>query len=400
MNIQQGILVDFTQILNIISKFFKPDSYGVNDYTYYYGAIFRSSSIINNVPVIYLTSPNEYITLEITIPSGDYLDNVNLINITPYFYNYNTDVVFGSIDTTISFFNPKPQAGQTIKIVFTSSKLIGDNYKNLGYIVSKIPAEYLSKTNFLFLVRVGNLTGTYNPGQLVTYSKVELHTITTQSDLIPYNSKEIISSFPIPLNSELFYTKPLLLEKLLELYNNTINYYLGLNYTQIPTYLYLQNYPTPPVSYPFESFYDAISVDPPINLQGNNTEESYFNSAMINLADYTGKQIYVISVNQYSYKYGLYSNIQFYNNDNLSVIPNTSYQTSPPIPAINNSNYPNPNSNDSQYPLINTSIFDINTFISQNISQILIVERIGYNPINFSHSNDYIIPRFNVFITN
>lgn len=115
---EKGELINLTQILNIIDTFNDVDNYGANNYTYYYAPLFRSSSIINNIPVIYLDDINKYILLELTIPHDNFINNVNLFNITPYFYSYQDRDVFASIDKSIEFFKPKIQPGQVIKVIF------------------------------------------------------------------------------------------------------------------------------------------------------------------------------------------------------------------------------------------------------------------------------------------
>jgi hypothetical protein len=109
-----GELINLTQIINTISKFKEFDSYGANDYDYYYAPLFRSSKIINNIPVICLNNINQYILLEFTIPNNGFVDNVNLVNITPYFYSYEGVSVFASVDISIEFFKPKLLLYQTL----------------------------------------------------------------------------------------------------------------------------------------------------------------------------------------------------------------------------------------------------------------------------------------------
>ena len=400
---EKGILINLTNIITKIDTIKSVDAYGANTYTNYYAPLFKSSNIINNIPVIKLSNINQFITMELTVPNNDILDNINLFNITPYFYSYNNTIVFASIDTSIEFFKPKLQNGQVIKVVFTASEIIANEYKNLGYIVSKIPAEFLSNITYNFFIRIGNINSNYNYGQMITNTNIELNTWNTTKNLLPFNSLDIISLFPFPFNSYLIYNgNKDLLNKLLDNYKETIYYYYKLNYIEIPTYLYLQNIPNPHVKYAFQSFYDAISVDPFINLQANNTSESYFNSELINLNNYVGKTISIISVNQSIYGYGLYSNIQIYNNNGLGVIEGGNYNTSPPIPPISNPNYPYTNNIDNidTYPLINIKTYDIDSLISLDIEQIYIIERVGYSFINYSHSDNYTIPKLSIFISN
>lgn len=398
-----GELINMTQIINTILKFKDLDSYGANEYTYYYSALFKSTKIKNNIPVIYLNNINQYILLELTIPNNGFVDNVNFVNITPYFYSYEDVSVFASVDISIEFFKPKLQPGDRIKIIFTSSKTIGDHFKNEGYLISMIPYDYILKSTFNFLIRIGNLTGSYNPGSMIKNSKVIFDVFESPQTLLPYTSLEIIKSFPTPLGSKYSYEKFNDLNvRLLILYDNEKNKLIKDGCMEIPTYLYLQNIPNPPVKYAFQSFYDSISVNPYIQMQANNTGESYFNSELIKLSDYSGLNLIILAVNQNAYGYGIYSNIQIYNNLGLSAIPNGSYLTSPNIPVISSPTYPYIDQNDKElieYPLINKKIYIIDDLLSQGIKEIFVIERVGYNPINFYHPDDYKTPRLSVFVS-
>ena len=236
MTIKIGALINLTQILKILSIFKKINNYGANFFTYYYAPLFISSSIVNNIPVIKLTSIKEYITLELTIPDEKFLKNINLINCTSYYYTYDGSVVFGSTDSSIEFFNQKLSVGDKVKIVFTSSRTIASEYENKGYLVSKFPIEYLEKSTFNFLIRMGTLDGKYNPGQFITKSKLLLKKSSIdESCLDPFTTRDIIQSFPHPLNSKLLYNgNEELLENLLDLYNDTKKIFLSNNFTELP----------------------------------------------------------------------------------------------------------------------------------------------------------------------
>jgi hypothetical protein len=406
MTSEIGLLVDLTEILTLINKLKPVDANGNNNFVYYYSPVFSSTKIIDNIPTIELKNEREYILFELTIPSEEFLNNINLINITPYFFTYNSIQVFASTDNSIEFFKYKFSVGDAIKIIFTSSKTIGDEYCKKGYLVSKIPAEYLLETTFNILLRIGNLYSTYKPEELITSSRITLNEYPLINNLEPYNSLEIINSLPKALNSSLVYSNNIvLLNKLLDTYTNTKQKFINLGYTEIITYLYLQNIPNPPVNYAFTSFYDSIKVTHPVNLLGNNTGECYFNSEIINLSQYINKEIIIVAVNQNLYGFGVNSTIQIYNNDNLNVITNGSYLTSPQIPSLNSYNYPYINHDDKcgdniKYPIINIQTFNVNTLISNNINIINISERVSYNPINFSYSDYYLVPKFSIFITN
>ena len=338
---QIGQLVDLTKILTEISEIKNINAYGANYYNNYYAPIFKNTIIINNIPVMRLNSIDEYILMELKIPGGDFVDNVNVFNITPYFYSFQDIDLFASVDKTLDFFKPKVYSGDIIKVVFTSSKTIGSYFENLGYLISKIPFEYLHESTFNFLIRVGNKSGTYKPESLIKYTKLILDKFTYDKPLVPYDALSIITSFPIPLSSKYDYNgQNLLLEGLLNYYDKQKEIYYKLEYEEIPTYLYLQNIPIPPVKYAFQSFYDAISVNPYVKLRANNTGESYFNSKLIDLENYKNCKIIILAVNQNAYGYGIYSNIHIYDNIDYTVIDEGSYLTSPNIPVINYPTYP------------------------------------------------------------
>ena len=398
-----GELINLTQIVSILSKFRSTDAYGGNLFTYYYGGIFPSTQIVNNIPVLYLNEIDEYILFEFTIPNNGFVDNVNFVNFTPYIYSYQGIDVFGSTDRTIEFFKPKLQPGDTIKIVLTSSETIGEHFKTKGYIISKLPYDYLNQSTVTFLLRIGNKTGQYNPGPIEKFSKLVYGKFSSTEKLVPYTTLEIIKSQPTPLESKYVYTGLNdYLISLLSLYNKEKQGLLDNGFTQLPTYLYLQNIPNPPVNYAFESFYDCITVSPYLQIQANDTGESYFNSDLLNLNDYVDTTFVILAVNQNKYGYGIYSNIQVYNNTGLQVIENLSYSTSPPIPVISDPNYPYINDNNiveaQKYPLIKINEFTANDLLASGVQEIYISERVGYNPINFNHPNNYTVPRFTIFI--
>jgi hypothetical protein len=399
---ETGELVNLTEILLTLEKFRPIDGYAYNNFDYYYGAIFPSTQIINNIPVLYFNTLEDYILFEFTIPDNGFVDNVNFVNITPYFYSYLGVDVFASTDKSLEYFEPKLNPGDTIKVVFTSSQTIGDYFTEQGYRVSRFPFDYIGFATVTFLLRIGNLTGTYNPGSLEQYSKLEYNKFTSPNKLVPYTSFEILSTQPIVYGSKYLYENGAqYLNSLLDLYNKQQQILLDEGYTQLPTYLYQQNIPTPQVNYAFQSFYDCITVNPYIQLQGNNTGESYFNTNLLNLNDYPDTIFAVVSVNQNKYGYAIYSNIQVYDKTNLVVLTNLSYSTSPPIPVISYPTYPYIDENSSEnlkYPLIKVNKFTTNELINKGSEEIFISERAGYNPINFNHPDNYTTPRFTVFI--
>ena len=51
-----------------------------------------------------------------------------------------------------------------------------------------------------------------------------------------------------------------------------------------------------------------------------------------------------------------------------------------------------------KFPMINTKQINVNDQLKKNITKIYIVERVEYNPINFSHSNYNDVPKFSLFV--
>jgi hypothetical protein len=447
-----GLLVDLTKVINLLSILNPYDYHGANIYNHYYLPVFDSiTEYIDNIPVIKFNNCNEFILMELQIPDDEnYLNDINVFNITPYFYTYkNDEVVFASTDQTIEFFMNKIYPGRIIKIIFTFSETIGNLYHDDGYIVSKLPSEYINDVTFTFILRIGSIISYEKQqhqqlsGQQQAHktSALLMNTTLTLNEMINdninlYTSKTIIKTFPKVYGSILIYENTkinkiydrTLLISYKYIYQNEINYYKNnKNNLEIKTYLFKQNLSNPEVKYAFQSFYEAISVRPFMNLQGNNTGENYYNSDIIHLNNYKNKnKIIILACNQLKFGYGLTSNIQIYDMNGFNVIDDGFYDTSPQIPSINSINYPylssnNSNNNDNnhlmnynkvnnhnnvnigdlndKYPLINKKVIDINNLSSHNINDIFIIERVCYNPINFNHSNYYEIPRFSIFIT-
>ena len=401
--LETGLLVDLSKILDAVSLVKAPFEFAANEFTYYYAPLFKNSSIINNIPCYILNDLSEFITLELTIPNDRFLSKSNLINLTSYCYTYQNQLVFGSTDASVQFFKRKPKAGDVLKFCITSSITIGEAYRKNGYKICRIDPIFLAEGTYNFLLRVGLVDGQFYPSSLLRKAKLSLNK-STLTNLLPYKFLDIVATLPLVLGSKLSFGNQELLNKLLGTYNDTINDFINKGYTQIPTYLFSSNVPDPVVNYAFQSFYDDITVQPFVNNQANGTGEGYFNTAPIDLSQYAGKSITVIACNQNAFQFALVSNIQIYNNETLTFIPNTSYNTSPTIPPITDKNYPFPytTQGDAQlYPLVNVKTFDITTtFLNLGYTKINIGERCNYNQINFNHSNYYLVPRFQVFISN
>lgn len=405
-----GIFYNINNFFNILASIVSNvDNYGANSTVNYFVPIY--SFITPDIKFRDTLFPlanlgkNDYIIFQIQVPDEFWLNNHNLFNMTPYFYNYNcTDdpdggnpyTVFASIDITIPFFDNfnKSTSGNVINICVTASKDIGNYYEGLGYIISKVPIEYINLGTFLPLIRVGITNKyTFNINDFVktSYTKGEVEESGSGGY---YSSEDIIKSFPetlIPDDSTF--------QNNLSQFDSIVSYLKGLstitNFTQSAKFLSVDQ----DVDYAFDNFFAAITKYPPVNIQANNTGENYFNSTDIQLSNLANQNeyLYVLSVNQNKMEIALTSNIQIYDRTvnsegktSNSVIENGTIKTSPEIPVFTEPTYPYIAEGTNTLPLFQLNYYDINTLLSMGIKTIIIVERLSYNPINFYHSSyDY-----------
>ena len=377
----------YNALTNITNK--SDDAFGANTtYKYFATEYFLISSNKEEpvFPLINNFGPNDFITYEITVPDNFWLSQHTIFNLSPYFFSYCADNtitnVFASVDITIPLFEEFKIPGNKIKICFTSSKTVANDYKMKGYKIGKIPVEYLNTTTFFVLFRVGSIqNNTYDINNFVKsiFFKSEDKTVKDN-----YTSKEIIASLPktLPLNPKY--------------QNNLVNFrkivsYLNTNVCEssltTQNFKYLSNFYN--TNFAFNSFYDCLRVTPFAQLQGNNTGENYFNSNFIDLTTIKQKYIYILALNQAKMQIALTSNIQVYNALNNKALPNGTITTSPSIPVMNNENYPYIKNNSlSLFSLIGLNVK--NVIEKTSFYQIIISERLSYNPTNFyQSSNNY-----------
>ena len=389
-NYVPGFSYNINKFYNFLNRFINnQDAYGENSTvtyfaTYFYGI--TSNQLTKIFPLIDI-GPNDYILYDITVPDKQWLSEHNLFSVTPYFFSYNKDGivtdVWASVDITIPLFKEFKNPGNKIKICITSSKTVGDNYKNKGYIISRVPVEYLNSCTFFPFIRIGcfQKNDTYDINNFVKsyYYKSNDSSVTNN-----YTSDEIIASFPPTLSpsNPTFYNN-------LTNYNNIVSY-LNENVCEssltVQTFKFESNFYN--VDFAFNNFYKCILVNPSAQLQGNNTGENYFNSNFVDLTSVKQSYIYILAINQNAMKIALTSNIQIYNSVNYDVITNGTINTSPFIPAMSSVNYPYITRNNmSLFYLIGVNVAQL---LSIGINSIIIVERLSYNPINFyQSSNDY-----------
>ena len=390
------------------------NSYASNSTIDYILPLFNSSIIVGNIPAVSFTDYNQFITLNLSMTENFQLKDYNYLSITPYIYQYNGQTAFASTDDTVSLFDIISKGNlspfeNNFNFVFTFSENIANYYSAQGYIVCKIPSDIpLSDFTFTFLLRIG--TELSIPTNKISRSTLKLNTINNFNLGKLYTSYDILLKTKPQFNSYFFYINRNYLSYLLTYYNNTINYYQNntQNYTQITTYPYMANFTNSNTA--ITNIYESIQYSPPINLEGNNTGENYFNTNPIILSNYLGCNIIIVSVNQNAFGFGLTSNIQIYNITTFNLISDGSYDTSPTLPEIGSINYPKTNLINIttgqnmlyllSYPLINTKILSVSDIISANpgITGISIGERVSYNPINYNCSNYNNVPKFAIFI--
>jgi hypothetical protein len=386
-----GIILNLTDILTLLSSILSVNSYGANSSVQYLVPYYPGiSRFVNNIPVINMKT-NNYILFEFML-DPIWLENHNLFVFTPYFYSYNNGTsnytIFGSTDQSIFFTKSSLSKTNTIKICCTSSIDIGSTYSNLGYFISKIPIEYISNSTYTILIRIGTLGPYDSTSYINTYMKTSIHTILNMAPQKYYTSSEIMFSYPIvypPISNSS--TTSVITD-----FNDIANIVYGsiTNPTTYPEYEYLSNFVVPPVNYALQSFYDSINLQnlspsrTPIDIQANNTCENYFITDSIPVTNDSTSYLFIVYLNQYSSGTAITSNIQIYNNTTHNEITGGIIYTGPNLPAMINNSYPFPASNIPY--LYGVYIYPMNEIYNQtNGESILITERMSYGQTNYNH---------------
>lgn len=402
--VHNGELFDINNLVKIAAT---GDSYGANSTINYFSFFIPGITKQSNklFPVISMRS-DDFILIELTMPDKETLARYNLLNYTPYFFTYDsliddvetTTDVFASVDNTITFFDKEQiKEGSINKICCTASVSIALMYKKQGYIISMIPNEYLNSATYLTCLRVGILKGPTFDLKLNENFKITYHeSLCTTPQFDKYFNTKSIITMNKP-NLQLLITKRT--KKILCKFKLVVDKFRELGYSQIEMYPYLSNFND--TKYPIISFYDAISVTPPAQIQGNNTSENYYNTNVIDLTKYSSTNyIYIIAMNQQFLGTCLIANIQIYDavtNDNIA--NNGTINLTTDLPSFINPNYPfvdNPELK--RYPIINIKKLSISEIISSGTTSITIVERISYNPINFSRTSYLYVNSCQIFI--
>lgn len=366
------------------------DTHSPNKNVNYIGINFPGLSIVEDGFSNLNINENDYILVEIGIPTDNWVDSYNLLNLTPYFYTYKGINVFASVNETILYMKKNTiKKGKINKICFTCSTKIGIKYFKQGYDISYIPVEYIKDASYLLLIRIGLLNITeyavipktfkavyYKSNITTNYQEVPSIEYSTQRDILQILPKRLQ-----PITSDIH-----------NLINNNfieiLDYFKG--YINHRSFEYFTNiYKT---KYTFKSFYDSLKVYPYANIELNNTKENYFNSNYINITKNSNKYYYLFCMNQKRSGCALTSSIQLYDaNTKLSIY---NFDTSGILPSLGNKTYPRTIDN-----FCESATFYIIEFPEKyfEINKIYILERIAYDPINFNSCDSQYINSFNFF---
>jgi len=393
----KGVLINLTQTLTVLSKFFNLNSYGANSTVQYICPYYQDfTQIVNNIPVINL-QPNNFILFECVL-DNIWLENHNLFVFTPYFYSYkdisnstiNNYTIFGSVDQSL-FFTKSSLTNNILKICCTSCIEVANTYSKLGYYISKIPYEYISVTNYSILLRIGTLESPDLNKVINTYMKTSIYTIQDTTDLTYFNSNDIIATFP-PVYPPISNSTT---QQNITVFNQILNQFPLLISSANPPYLlynYLSNYVVPPVSNAIESFYDSVGLQnlspprSPINIQANNTCENYYLSNIIPTLN-NQQYLYIVYLNQYLSGAGITSNIQLYDSVTHNQIPNGTIETAPDLSSMDQNIYPFPTQQESSL-FAPYGIFGYPMSMLYNDTSggsLIITERISYGQQNYNH---------------
>lgn len=394
-----GIIYNLDNFVHLADYFgLQLDEYGANSTVDYLVPVFpnKITTFANSLPQIVMNK-NDVILIEVTTPDSEWLDTHSLFNITPYFYFYDSDgvetPVYASENITIQFFDLFGTPGEVTKICITPNKTIATQYQGMGYMVSGMPEEYLDSTTFQILFRVGTIGDIDHQLSINSFVRVTFLEATQEEPFAGsdyYDAAEIVASFPMELDPD----APDYMTNITD-YNQIVSYLeMTGGFTPYQCVKYLSNiYST---DYAFNNFYKAVSVNPAAQMQANNTGENYYNSQgipvysqpYIDLHEFEGEFLHILSLNQNTMGAGLTSNVQIYNAQSLAIIDEGLITTAPDLPSFSSPGYPHGAPN--PYPTFQINSYDVSNLIANDIHRIIITERISYNPVNYyQSSNEY-----------
>ena len=375
-----GTILNLTEIMNILARFNYIVGYGENTTVDYLSPYYKGISSIDSIPVLTMTG-KDYLLFEITLDPL-WLDTHNLIDFTPYIYYYNT-IIWGSVDTSLFLSKKLLSPTNKINICCTACKEIGEKYSQMGYLISKLPIEYILNATISIFIRVSTQKGV--PNIFNNNIKTSYYT-TNEPRLNYYTSEEIIATYP-PVFPAISNEKTI---KVIETYNKIQDYFSNLDtLTNYETYPYCASYAEPPVSYAIQSFYDSIDLEKltpsrtPLDLLANNTDENYYMTNPLSVD--SNNYVYILYANQFDTGASCTSNIQIYNSY-FNLIFNAIY-TSADLPPMSSPRYPIPADEDSQqFPPYGLAIIPMSVLYKNSSGlDVIIVQRISFGLINANH---------------
>jgi hypothetical protein len=387
-----GIFYNLT--LNYTKYDATDDTHSPNKNVNYIGVNFPGISFVEDGFSNLNIGENDYILFEIDIPTDNWTDKYNLLNITPYFYTYKGINVFASVNETLLFMRKKEiKKGSNNKICFTCSNKIGNSFKKKGYDISYIPVEYIKDASYLLLMRIGlvdnkeyaEIPSTFK----ATYYRSNIKTNYLEVPSIEYSTQlQILSLLPKRL-------QPITSDEHNLINNNFVEIFKSFHgYINHRSFEYFSNvYGT---NYAFKSFYDSLKVYPYANIELNNTKENYYNSNYIKInKEFNNKYYYLFCLNQKRTGCGLTSSVQIYDfNTKLSIY---NIDTAGNLPPLSQISYPR-----SIRDICESATFYLIEFPESffQTDKIYLLERIAYDPVNFNSCDSQYINAFNFFYGN
>ena len=376
-----GKMANLTDIVGDLSKlkFLGLDTYGQNQNIYYLTPVFlpKITSIADNMPTFNMAK-NDFLLFEFTL-DDTWLSEYNLFVFSTYIYKNKGNTIFGTPESSIFVQPSMIDSNKKIKICCASSKEIAEKYSKLGYLISKLPSDYMDNaTTFNALIRF--MSETSKPTDINKYITTSYNTDTTLNDTSKYyDSTEIIASYPQVDEPDLTQDA----KNVITNYNKTITYVNSIFSKKYIGYVYYSNFADPPVSYAIDDAYKSMKLPIPLNINANNTCENYFLSDKLSIQSDSDDYIYILYLNQKSAGAAVTSTIQIYDIKS-NAIKNGIIQTGPKLPTMNTSTYPISAQNtlpaQGMYGISMKDIYNENN----ETDTIVISERISYGLQNYN----------------
>jgi hypothetical protein len=306
----------------------------------------------------------------------------------------------------------------------TASKRVADEYAAQGYLVARLPADYLgSDTRVNWLLRLGEVAadgdgdsdaadctpalGEYMATRYLCGNDADAHADDG------FLSWDIVDSQPAALPRVDGDAQDAVLCEFLAMYDAELARYDAPQ--EFPLFMYMTRESEPHTARPINSFYAAVgllSLHPPravVELQANNTQENYFMTERIELVP-PGRsgaaaglaQLVVVYLNQAASGSGLTSNIQIYDADTHNRIPfESTILTGPDLPPLAADNYPVPpaaRSVHQQSPVCGAQSYDVDALVAAGVTAVYVCERVCYGQQNLNHVLDVSVVQSRVFI--